>query len=468
MRTANPFHHGGAEARKTDADTGRAGRQQIRVIREAGGVGDVVRMIPALRGLREARPDANLWVFAPEEYRPLLAGGFDEYVPTPWRGRRPRDTPLDESRWPYLDVGVKFDRSIDLYCPAYRHEHSQRGDVWLDRINLFCRAAGVAPNDKTPKMRLSATETATARAFPETEGFVGARKLIALQPFSTDPARNWPAAHWMKLADGLEAAGHRVIVLDSCEGRTRGFAQKRVWGRSLGFVCALVAQCNLLVAPDSGFGHVAAAVGTPCVGLFASQSGGVMYRHYPLHTYLYPPWDDQAHCRWPCFWARPHRCQRAAMMRENRTCEMLARITVEAVMAAVEKALARGRDIPPPLSLPRMSPEARRVLDGCEEITETPIPRRDHCLDALALTHPVSDLSVPTKEAFRVLRPGGTLHTARAERPAWERIKREGFRPVASTHDRLWIWRKASNRWKDNHCGGAGRRVLSSASRTAR
>jgi ADP-heptose:LPS heptosyltransferase len=400
-------------------------------------------MVPVLRGLREERPEAELWVFAPEEYRVLLEGWFDRFVATPREGRRPRDAALDETRWPYLNAGVRFERSIDLFCPAYRHEHDRRGEVWLDRIDLFCRAAGVSPSDRRPRIHLRPSDTQKARAFlaevPASKGV----KTIALQPFSTDPARNWPVAKWIELAGRLEEAGHRVLVLDSCEGRTRGFRQRRVSGRELGFVCALIAECDLLVAPDSGLGHVAAAVGTPCVGLFASQSGGVMYRHYPLHDYVEPEWDGQAHCRWPCFWERPPRCRRAAMLKEGRTCEMLSRITVERVMEAVAVRLRRGRRVPPPLPLPAMPAEARAALGPVEEIGELPVPRRDHSLDALALTRAADDLTPAAKEAFRVLRPGGVMYVRAGDDVTAKAVKEMGFRRVACASENRVAWSRA-------------------------
>ena len=307
----------------------------IRVVREAGGIGDIVRIIPVLRGLREKYPAARLWVFAPATYRPLLRGWYDEYVATPHHGRRNRDAALDENRWPYLNVGVAFDRSISLYCPAFTYEVRQGRDVRLDRIDLFCQAAGVQPSSKLPVVNLHPADVRAAKEYVIEHELWERGKLIAVQPYSTDPARNWPLANWLRLAAALERAGHRVVILDGAEGRTRPFRQHRVIGRPLGFVAALLSLCDLLVGPDSGLGHLAAAVNTPCVGVFASQSGEIMYRHYPLHTYVEPSRDTPASCEWPCFWKRPARCTRAALLKAGKTCEMIGRISVGEVFGAV-------------------------------------------------------------------------------------------------------------------------------------
>jgi len=313
----------------------------IRVVREAGGIGDIVRIIPVLRGLREKYPAARLWVFAPAAYRALLSGWYDEYVATPHRGRRNRDAPLDESRWPYLDVGVAFDLSVSLYCPAFTYEMRQGRDVRLDRIELFCRAAGVEPSSKLPVVNLHPDEVRAAKAYVVEHELWERGRLIAVQPYSTDPARNWPLGNWLRLAEALERAGHRVVVLDGVRGRTRAFRQHRVIGKPLGFVAAFLSLCDLLVGPDSGLGHLAAAVSTPCVGIFASQSGEIMYRHYPLHTYVEPSRDAPAPCEWPCFWKRPARCTRAALLKAGETCEMMGRVSLEKVVEEVIAQLAR-------------------------------------------------------------------------------------------------------------------------------
>ena len=315
----------------------------VRVVREAGGIGDIVRIIPVLRGLREKYPTARLWVFAPATYRPLLRGWYDEFRPTPHAGRRPRDRELDESRWPYLNVGEEFDVSIDLYCPAFRYEHEQRGKVSLDRIDLFCMAAEVEPSSKLPRVNLDSKDIETAADYIREHHLRDGKRLIAIQPFSTDPARNWPITNWEKLAYALEWVGYKTIILDSACGRTKGFSQHRVLGKPLGFVAALLSQCDLLVGPDSGLGHLAAAVATVAVGVFASQSGEIMYRHYPLHTWIHPTRNGQAPCAWPCFWNRPPQCTRQNLLKAGKTCAMLARISVETVFKTI---IAKMKPVP--------------------------------------------------------------------------------------------------------------------------
>ena len=95
---------------------------------------------------------------------------------------------------------------------------------------------------------------------------------IAVQRHAANPLRDWP---WVDgLAEALRTAGCRVVLLERRMGTT---------ARQL---AALIAACDLLIAPDSGPLHVAALVGTPCLGLFGPTDPAVICKHYPQHCWL--------------------------------------------------------------------------------------------------------------------------------------------------------------------------------------
>jgi ADP-heptose:LPS heptosyltransferase len=314
----------------------------IRIVREAGGVGDVVRVLPVLAALRKKHPDATLWLYAPPAFKEIYEHGEvpHRFVPTPMgNGRRPRLSPLDESKWPYLKApdGVTFDLSVDLYCPGFEHEIRAGHDVTKDRIQCFCEAAGVWPCYPLPQYHVRESERAEARAYIEHDKLRdGKRGLIGLQPFSTDPARDWPEAHWVALANALEAAGFGILVFDVVTARARRFRQQCCTAKPLWLTAAVVAECDLVVTPDSGLFHLAAAVDTPALGLFASQSGEIMSRWYPKARPLSPARDvpKPEGCEWPCFWRRPRPCQREVLKRDGRTCPVLAELNPVSVLNA--------------------------------------------------------------------------------------------------------------------------------------
>ena len=432
----------------------------IRVLREAGGIGDIVRIIPAIQGLRETYPRARIDVFIPEHYAPLIerAGVANRIVKTPWN-RRPRLAAPDNSKWPYLRTDTKYDMTVDLYCPAFAHEVNHPHGVWNNRAELFCMAANVWPENLRPHIPISVQEVDAARAMLAKRGIAERRGYVAIQPFSTDPARDWPPDKWIALADGLAIEGYGVFALDSQKGRTRAFPVPQVVGLPLLQLAALLKAVKLLICPDSGLAHLSGAVGGHTVALTASQSGGVLYRHYPKHIYLSPPESAiPKGCQWPCYWRRPRHCQRKELIKTKRTCAFLATLEVAEVYdAAIKMICGNGRTGTPPWMPPQGPMPARsvvadipprtRVLDVGGELAQQAASQRiRHGLRTEALhvipipafdrtEHVAALFSIPQRttlrdwlwELFRVLKVGGTLYALSSYD---DRIRRSGFRPV--------------------------------------
>lgn len=321
----------------------------IRIIRESGGVGDVVRVLPVLAELHRRYPDAALWLYAPQAFRDIYdhSGVPFSFIPTPMGdSRRPRLAPLDAERWPYLKApdGITFDRSIDLYCPSFDYELRKGHATDKERIQLFLEAAALWPCEPLPRYYIRENERAEIREYLARNHLgKSERPIIALQPFSTDPSRDWPEAHWVTLTNGLLAEGYSVIVLDVCHNRLRHFAGHHVMGKPLWFVAALLAECDLLIGPDSGLYHLAAAVDAPALGLFAQQRGDVMARFYPHHDWLSPDPNTAGPegCRWPCYWRRPWFCARHRLVEARATCPVLAQLLPHAVLQRADSLLRK-------------------------------------------------------------------------------------------------------------------------------
>lgn len=96
----------------------------------------------------------------------------------------------------------------------------------------------------------------------------GGIQPIALHPYATHSRKEWPAKYWHALADMLDKAEIKWIAV----GQGKALFPKRINDlsnqTSLRALCALLAQCSLLISGDSGPMHLASAVGTPVLGLF--------------------------------------------------------------------------------------------------------------------------------------------------------------------------------------------------------
>jgi len=235
----------------------------------------VVRTFPVARDLK-AR-GYRVWYYTVPDYTETVAhcADVDRIVEVPFEARRERDGALDPARWPYL--GGEFDVTVDLYCPALRHEIDTRGAVSKDRIELFCEAAGAPPS--TPRFAVTPSEHAWAEGWYEAAGYAPSR-TIALQPFSTTVLRDWRLARWQELVAALRARRFNVLAMDGNVGRLDALDCRRAEGLGVPQMAALLRRAALLVSVDSGLLHLAAAVDTPVIGLFGSTDGRVICRHY--------------------------------------------------------------------------------------------------------------------------------------------------------------------------------------------
>lgn len=115
----------------------------------------------------------------------------------------------------------------------------------------------------------------------EARQLLGAAPVIALGPAANWYPKQWPAAHFAAFITQLLAmpayAEHRILVLAAAHEREQIApvldaipAQRRVVliGSSLALAAACLERAELYVGNDSGLMHLAAAVGTPTLGLF--------------------------------------------------------------------------------------------------------------------------------------------------------------------------------------------------------
>ena len=98
---------------------------------------------------------------------------------------------------------------------------------------------------------------------------------VVVHPGASVPARAWAPEHHVALVSALVAGGHRVVVTGGPDesALTRRVAGDRaldLGGRtSLAQLADVIAGAACLVAGNTGPAHLAAAVGTPVVSIFA-------------------------------------------------------------------------------------------------------------------------------------------------------------------------------------------------------
>ena len=127
-----------------------------------------------------------------------------------------------------------------------------------------------------------------ARIHPIKEN--GSRPCIAIHPAAKFPVNRWPLERFVRLIDRLREEADPQLLVVGGPGIVEECARlEKAGGDRLINLCGqtdfidladILRRCDLLISPDSGPVHVAAAVGTPVVGLYSA-------RDYPGFWYPY-------------------------------------------------------------------------------------------------------------------------------------------------------------------------------------
>jgi ADP-heptose:LPS heptosyltransferase len=139
------------------------------------------------------------------------------------------------------------------------------------------------------------------RPTPDVTGVVPDRPFVVVHPGAAVPARRWPVRHAARAVELLADAGWSVVVTGGPDERlltadVAGATGIDLGGRTdLGQLSGVLARAATVVAGNTGAAHLAAAVGTPVVSLFAPVVPAVRWRPYRVPHLLLG--DQGAPCR---------------------------------------------------------------------------------------------------------------------------------------------------------------------------
>lgn len=153
----------------------------------------------------------------------------------------------------------------------------QNGSSGLQAINASVRHGwGLAVPEDPPRVFLTEKNLRFAEKFWTRH--LGTAAAIALSPVASSPLKLWPLERFTAIADWAIENYHSPVLIfggprsDAVEAIKKGMKFPRkaitVGKLPLGRIAALLSRCALLICPDTGLMHLAAAVGTPVIALF--------------------------------------------------------------------------------------------------------------------------------------------------------------------------------------------------------
>ena len=264
-------------------------------------LGDVTHVVPVVRRLRQTLPNCRLtWVVGAMEEQ--ILGGLDEVRFITYRksdgvgGIRRLSRQLSERfdalllmqvslRAGLVSTAVSAERRIGFDRARSRDMHGlfvneripdSTAQHVADVLLSFVEPLGVTPG--APRWDLAVTADA-AQFARET---MGDQPTVVVSPCSSHALRNWSAAGYAKVIDYLAQRYERETLL--CGGRSarerimekeilsasRSRPKSLIGKDTLVQLLGVLQRAALVVTPDSGPAHMANAVGTGVVGLYAA------------------------------------------------------------------------------------------------------------------------------------------------------------------------------------------------------
>jgi heptosyltransferase I len=295
--------------------------QNICILRLSA-VGDTCHVVPVLRTLQRAWPEARFtWVIGSLAATLLGAMPEVEFIIVAKRASRAQRLELSRSlrarrfdvllhmqlalrasliarqiRAP-IKLGFDWSRARELQWLFTNQRIAARArEHVLDSFFGFAAALGVP--ERLLRWDLPITEsarTAAAAVIPD-----GVRTLI-ISPCSSHTRRNWSAERYAAVADhAAQVHGMQVLLCGApsaveremgaaIKRHARGPLRDRIGEDNLPQLLALLARATVLLSPDSGPVHMATTVGTPVIGLYAAtnpeRSGPYLSRDWCVDAY---------------------------------------------------------------------------------------------------------------------------------------------------------------------------------------
>jgi len=266
-------------------------------------IGDATHVVPVVHAIREHMPEAKItWIIGKLEARLLNGLPGVEFIVFDKKGglkevlklrrvlkNREFDVLLHmqvAARANLLSLLVKSPVRIGWDKPRWRDRHgwfinvsvrSRPQQHQVDAFLEFVYAMDIPVEPPQWNIPVSAEDTEWAE-----EVLGDGPPILMISPCSSHPLRNWPATRYAQVADyAITKLGMRVVLTggpSALEIQTGHEIESAMQASVLNLIgkdtinqsVALLKQATCVLSPDSGPAHLASAVGTAVIGLYAA------------------------------------------------------------------------------------------------------------------------------------------------------------------------------------------------------
>jgi len=339
-------------------------------------VGDVLFTTPAVRALRLGFPKAHLaylvgsWSKGVIEDNPnlneIIVYDAPRHSPDRWRAWLDSLSCLRELRRKRFDLAVIFHRTsfagllallagipnrigFDYHGQGRfltRKVAYESGKHEVDRYLDVIRSLRLSPAGLWTEMQVGRKEQNYAFELLRACGLKPGEKLVTIllgggkNPGTFMPTKRWPADRFARLIDEMVRRFQVKVLLVGGSGdeevvknvvsQMKSQAVNLVGKTTFKQLAAVLQRCQLFIGGDSGPLHIAAAVGTPTLGIFGPSDPRLVAPRGEKHLAVW----KRVSCS-PCYWpdtvAAGHDFSRCS----RNTLECMTAIHVEDVLAAV-------------------------------------------------------------------------------------------------------------------------------------
>jgi len=266
-------------------------------------LGDATHVVPVIRAIQDSKPETEItWVIGKTEHKLLSNLEGVEFVVFDKRGGWPaiselrkvlRDRRFDALF--HLQVAARANLLSRLIRAPIRlgwdrarsrdfHQHFTREHVagvpfqhQVQGFLEFPRAVGI----EVEKPRWNLPIAPEAREWADQQVSAGLPVLL-INPCSSHELRNWRTEYYAEVADYATSELGMQVVLSGgpselerqagqeIEAAMRTTCTNLVGKDTLEQSKAMLARADLVISPDSGPAHIASALGTPVIGLYAA------------------------------------------------------------------------------------------------------------------------------------------------------------------------------------------------------